>query len=118
LQGFLFYEKLLNLITRFGKLSHSCPDTTCLEECWAAPGAWRPGDPPKLYFFIDHWEGERYVEFDTKTHIPEHGSRWAALQYRFTRSGAYRVARNSKPTSPLDDQSAKPSFIKFLGFGK
>lgn len=46
---------------------------------------------PKLYFFIDHWEGERYVEFDTKTHIPEHGSRWAALQYRFTRSGSYRV---------------------------
>jgi hypothetical protein len=50
---------------------------------------------PKLYFFIDHWEGERYVEFGTKTHIPEHGSRWSALQYR--------VARNSKQASPLDD---------------
>jgi hypothetical protein len=46
---------------------------------------------PKLYFFIDRWEDERYVEYDTKTHIPEHGSRWAALQYRFTRSGTYRV---------------------------
>jgi hypothetical protein len=46
---------------------------------------------PKLYFFIDHWEGNRYVEFDTKTHIPDHGSKWAALQYRFTRSGAFRV---------------------------
>lgn len=46
---------------------------------------------PKLYFFIDYWDGSRYVEFDTKTHIPEHGSKWAALQYRFTQSGAYRV---------------------------
>lgn len=51
----------------------------------------KPFFSPKLYFFIDRWEGSRFEEYDTKTAMTEHGSTWAALQYRFLRSGAYRV---------------------------
>lgn len=51
----------------------------------------KPLDSPKLYFFVDLWANGRFEEFDTKTAIVQHGSTWAAIEYRFSRSGAYRV---------------------------
>lgn len=46
----------------------------------------------KLYFFIDkEVEGGGYLEYDTKTMEADSGQSWAALSYRFERSGRYRV---------------------------
>lgn len=50
-----------------------------------------PIEASVLYFFIDKEVGGEYVEFDTKSLVPDSGRAWAALSYRFERSGRYRV---------------------------
>jgi hypothetical protein len=45
----------------------------------------------KLYFFVDIFQGEAFVEFDTKTSQPEPGNNWSSVRYKFERSGKYRV---------------------------
>lgn len=45
----------------------------------------------KLYFFVDIFQGDAFMEYDTKTSQPEPGNNWSSVRYKFDRSGKYRV---------------------------
>jgi hypothetical protein len=45
----------------------------------------------KLYFFIDIFQDNAFVEYDTKSAIPKPGFNWSSVRYKFDKSGKYRV---------------------------
>ncbi|HHG85638.1 MAG TPA: hypothetical protein ENJ82_12895 [Bacteroidetes bacterium] len=45
----------------------------------------------KLFFFVDIFQGDKFIEHDTKSCIPSPGENWAMVRYRFEHSGNYRV---------------------------
>jgi len=46
---------------------------------------------PKLYFFIDRMIDSVYVEHDTRSTMTRQDRAWHSIQYRFDRTGRYRV---------------------------
>lgn len=48
-------------------------------------------DTPKLYFFIDRMIDSVYVEHDTRSMMTREDQPWLSVNYRFDRTGRYRV---------------------------